>query len=202
MKNKKFKRNCKFAGTTLEVALSIGLGVVVLFVVLGIFGDNLKTMVSSSNINNLTKQSNQKTSYDSYNRNYASSNAQVGVKYVPTQTIAEQGLEIAMAAAQATIDKYKDRDPASLSLSETENLAKALTKYAIGAGTQNNVNNPTALKFNIAIYPTGATDPNTGIPCGQTTVNSKSIYYQRFATSTSTENKVLAIKSIDSLKFD
>lgn len=198
MKNKEFKRNCKFAGTTLEVALSIGLGVVVLFVVLGIFGDNLKTMVSSSNINNLTKQSNQKTSYESYNRNYASSNAQVGVKYVPTQTIAEQGLEIAMAAAQATIDRYKDRDPASLSPSETENLAKALTKYAIGVGTRSNVNEPTSGKFGINIDFTNGMDPNSGIPCGQTTVDGKSIYYPLIVNTT---NKLSAIKAVDAAKF-
>lgn len=69
-----------------EVAISIGLTVAVLFIVLGLFSDNLKAMVTQSNIKSFFEGNDSKTFYSSFNRNYSNS-------VVETQMVGEQGLE-------------------------------------------------------------------------------------------------------------
>lgn len=69
-----------------EVAISIGLTVAVLFIVLGLFSDNLKAMVTQSNVKSFFEGNDSKTFYSSFNRNYSNS-------VVETQMVGEQGLE-------------------------------------------------------------------------------------------------------------
>lgn len=80
-------RKRKPAAVSTEVAIGIAVAVVALFVALGIFGDNLSSIVANSNIGNAFKGSDAKTEYTSYDRDY--SDSQVNV-----QIMGEQGLEM------------------------------------------------------------------------------------------------------------
>lgn len=83
----------KAAGVTVETLLAITLAVVVLFFVLNIFGDNLKTMVASSGIQRMYDNS-QKTTYSTQQYDPTSVNVQV---------LAEQGNTL------NTLDDYKNK---------------------------------------------------------------------------------------------
>lgn len=85
------KSGKKAAGVTVELMLAITLAVVVLFFVLSIFGDNLKTMVASSGIQNMY-ENNKKTTY---------STQQYDPTQVNVQVLAEQGSTV------KPIDDYK-----------------------------------------------------------------------------------------------
>lgn len=116
----------KAAGVTLELILGISLAVLVLFFVLNIFSDNLKTMVANSSMHNMWDKS-EKTTYGKE----AFDPTQVNV-----QVLAEQGntLQWYIEQAAAEIDKYKDTPPATLA--EVEDLAKWATIARITSGTQ------------------------------------------------------------------
>lgn len=96
------KHSRKSGAITVEVAIGIALAVIVVLVALGMFSENLATMVSSSGFANMFKNSN-KTTYSSFERDYT--NSQVNV-----QLIGEQGLamlrNIANNKAIEQIDKY------------------------------------------------------------------------------------------------
>lgn len=62
---------------SVEIALAVVSVIIVLFMVIGVFTDNTKTMVSSSGIKNLTQENNAKTTYSSFNRNYDSSQIEI-----------------------------------------------------------------------------------------------------------------------------
>ncbi len=81
------KRERKFAMVSTEVAVGIALTVVALFVVLGLFGDNLSTLVANTKLGNVFNENSSKTEYNSFDRDY--SDSQVNV-----QIMGEQGLQM------------------------------------------------------------------------------------------------------------
>lgn len=85
-------RGKKAAGVTVELALAIILAIVVMFYVLSIFGDNLKAMMSNSNIANIWDNSH-KVTYSTQAYDPTSVNVQV---------LAEQGNTL------NTLDDYKN----------------------------------------------------------------------------------------------
>lgn len=99
-------RDRKVAGVTVELMLAITLAVVVLFFVLSIFGDNLKTMVASSGIQRMYAND-QKTTYSTQKYDPTSVNVQV---------LAEQGntftsFQDAKDKAKAKVDGYLANPP-------------------------------------------------------------------------------------------
>lgn len=82
-----FKNEQKPGTVSTELAIGISLAVVVLFVALGLFNDNLATMSFNSNMKNIFNGNTSKTAYTSFNRDY--SNSQINV-----QIMGEQGLEM------------------------------------------------------------------------------------------------------------
>ena len=70
-----------------EIAIGVALAAIMVIVVLGMFGDNLSQMVTSSNINNMFKADSSKTAFSSFSRDYKSSQINV-------QIMGEQGLEM------------------------------------------------------------------------------------------------------------
>lgn len=75
----------KFGAITTEVAIGIGLAVVVLFVLIGLFNNNISEMISNSSFPNIFNKKPQKTDYGSFGRVYSSSQVNVNI-------IGEQGL--------------------------------------------------------------------------------------------------------------
>lgn len=72
---------------TVELGVSLVLIVVVLFVVIGLFNDNIKSMIGSSNFSRLFSANGLKTLFQSFNRNYDDSQIYV-------QIMGEQGLQM------------------------------------------------------------------------------------------------------------
>jgi hypothetical protein len=126
------------AGITVEVTLSLALAIVSLFLVLSLFASNLSTMATNSGIKNLFSRDNElaKTAQTKWTKHptdttvTVSDNSQENV-----QIVADQGLTLDeyIANAQATIDKYKETPPTTLS--EIEDLAKAVTIAKINSNT-------------------------------------------------------------------
>lgn len=79
-----FKNGRKPGTVSTEVVIGISLSIVVLFVALGLFSDNLSAMVSNSNLGNAFNNTG-KTLFSSFNRDY--SDSQINV-----QIMGEQGL--------------------------------------------------------------------------------------------------------------
>lgn len=77
----------KLAAISTEVALSLVLAVAVLFVILGLFGDNVKNMIADSNFKNIFSNNALKTGFNSFSKDYT--NSQINV-----QIMGEQGLEM------------------------------------------------------------------------------------------------------------
>lgn len=116
----------KKAGITIEVMLSASLAIVVLFLILGLFGNNLKTMMTGSGFkrvftNNTTSAD---QSFDEYTNSKEIVSSQGNYRIV-----GEQGVEKTVAdweiEAQGEVDKLKDKT--SLTDAERMNLAKWLT---------------------------------------------------------------------------
>lgn len=72
---------------TVELGVSLVLIIVVLFVVIGLFNDNIKSMIGSSNFARLFSANGIKTFFQSFNRNYDDSQIYV-------QIMGEQGLKM------------------------------------------------------------------------------------------------------------
>lgn len=72
---------------TVELGVSLVLIVIVLFVVIGLFNDNIKSMISSSNFSRMFSANGLKTWFQSFGRNYDDSQIYV-------QIMGEQGLEM------------------------------------------------------------------------------------------------------------
>lgn len=113
-------KGMKNAELTVEIGLSLALTVVALFLVLGLFSQNLKSMVDASGMkkNLFNKTTIAKTTYDNHSVDYTASQVNVEV-------VADQGLDWYLTNAQATIDKYKDST--NLTEAQIEDLAKAAT---------------------------------------------------------------------------
>ncbi len=113
------------AATLVEVMLGIGLSIIVVFVALGLWGDNLQDMISASNFKNMFLNKD-KTTYSSYNRDYT----QVTVPNynpteVPIQITGEQGLQKCLDDATKKIDEYIKNPPKNEA--EVMDLAKWAT---------------------------------------------------------------------------
>jgi len=78
-------RNKHSAGVTIELAIGVALAVSVLFVILGLFNNNLKNMIVNTNLSNVFKNNDVKTAFTAFNKDY--SNSQINV-----QIMGEQGL--------------------------------------------------------------------------------------------------------------
>lgn len=83
----KSTQRCKSGMITVELAVSLVLIVVALFIALGLFGNNIQTMVSKSNFQNLFHGGSERTVFSFFNKDY--SNNQINV-----QVMGEQGLEM------------------------------------------------------------------------------------------------------------
>lgn len=131
------KLKTKKAGITIEIALSLALMLVVLFLVLGLFSNNLQGIAKNSGIMQIFNKS--KSSDKLYGSNTFSISDRQGTD--PTQTqvnvqvVADQGLDYYLTQAQNTIDQYKDAT--SLTPQQTEDLARAIT-----AVCYNNLSDP------------------------------------------------------------
>lgn len=116
-------RGRKAAGVTVELMLAITLAVVVLFFILNIFGDNLKTMVASSGIQRMYDNE-QKTTYSTQKYDPTSVNVQV---------LAEQGntLDDYKKKADEKIDGYTKNPPKNqdevIDLAKWATIAKIIT---------------------------------------------------------------------------
>lgn len=123
MLNNKLIKRGKKAGVTVELLLSVLLAVVVLFLILGLFSDNLQKMFTKSNMAGLWNNNDQKT-------------AVANRAFDPTQTnvqvLAEQG-QTYLKWALDTIDNYKKNPPQDED--GVLELAKAATIARILAGT-------------------------------------------------------------------
>jgi len=98
MKNIKSFNTARKAGVTVEVAIAIVLAVSVLFLVLGLFSDNLKTMADNTGFNNLVKKDTSTvTANTNLNKNYTDS-------VVNVQIAGQQGLQWYMDDTQKRID--------------------------------------------------------------------------------------------------
>lgn len=118
-----FKNESKPGTVTTEVAIGISLAVVVLFVTLGLFNDNLSAMFANSNLKSFFNPNSSKTTYDSFNRDY--SNSQINV-----QVMGEQGLEMlrrkANNLALEQIQKVFDGDTSTTNANSIAYLTLAI----------------------------------------------------------------------------
>lgn len=81
------KNKDKSGTITTEAAIGIALAVVVLFVVIELFNNNLSNMLTNSNLSHIFNNNIPKEHYDNFNRNYSQSQIEV-------QIMGEQGLEM------------------------------------------------------------------------------------------------------------
>lgn len=189
MLNKRNYRNFKPAGITVEVSLAMALGIVVLFLAIGIFSDNLKNMAANAGIQHLFNKDAQaaKTHYDSKNINYNASQVNV-------QTVADQGLTLDqyVANAQATVNTF----PANPTPSQIEDLAKALTILSIKAGTTSGVY-PDLRRQYVSV------SLNSGDSEGITTVKSsgKTINYTYSQSNSTDTAKLSTVKDVMGKSF-
>lgn len=128
------KRGKKAGGITVELLLAIILAVVVLFFILSLFSDNLKTMVASSRISNMFDNNN-KTTY---------ANQAFDPTSVNVQVLAEQGntlktLDDYKKAAIEKINHYAASPPANeaevMDLAMWASIAKTIKDTSGSGGT-------------------------------------------------------------------
>src|SRR5574344_1732375 len=113
------KRDSKPAMVTVELAVSVVLVAVVLFVTLGLFGDNLNTMFSAGHFKNIFNSNSTKTTFTSYGRGYDDSSSQVEV-----QLLGEQGLSMIRKKANNTSLSILNSELSN----KTGNVIKDVTK--------------------------------------------------------------------------
>lgn len=115
------------AGITIEIALSIALSVIVLFLVIGLFSENLKTMMSRIGLKSFFRASEKTTVADWGDDPTAT---QINV-----QIAADYGLSSEHKKAKAAIEDYYNNKSTNGRLNDLKadqrNLAKELTKYAL-----------------------------------------------------------------------
>lgn len=124
----------KAAGVTVELMLAIALAVVVLFFVLSIFSNNLKTMVANSDMHRMWDKS-EKSTYSNFNRDYSNSTVGGSSSQVNVQVLAEQGLSTLpdfINAAKTNADSYNNNPPQTQA--QVEDLAKCLTILKMTGG--------------------------------------------------------------------
>lgn len=82
-----FRNRSKSAMITTELAITLGLAVVVAVIAIGMFNENIKEMISSGNFQNFFNNDGGKTAYSAFNRDYTDSQINV-------QIMGAQGLEM------------------------------------------------------------------------------------------------------------
>lgn len=182
--------NSRQAGVTVETTLSILLAVVVLFLILGLFSNNLKEMIANSNMSRLFVN----------NANSKTVNQKWGVDPTKTQVdvkiVADQGLDYYLTQAQQTIAKYKATPPQNES--EIEDLAKAATIAKIVNGTSGLSQEDEKLfykSYGISI------DTTSAFTTKVTTVN-KIISYSTGSMLENESEKLNAVKKVTSATFN
>lgn len=127
MLSKRFSRT-RGAEVTVEIALSLGLSLVVLFLVLALFSDNLQSMAVNGGINNLFNRKNEiaKTQNDSWGID--PTKTQIAV-----QTIGDQGLNDYVNRAKDKCKTYYTANPTTQA--QIEDLAKALTILSVNVNS-------------------------------------------------------------------
>ena len=163
-------RNAKKAGITVEVALAALLSVTVLFLVLGLFSQNLQVMAANSNINNLFKNSDRMTAHNGFNRDYASSQVNV-------QIVGEQGITAIHDQAKKAIDALAAKTT-PLTDQEIASLAKYLTILAMSASGDPTHAIPKS--YNDLMKNNGKISVNTNIyspKLGYTSFSGKNVYW-------------------------
>lgn len=189
MLSTKFRGTRKSAEVTMEMALTLALSIVVLFVVFNLFNGNLATMVNNSGIKNMFKDNSNKIAYQSYQRDYTQSQINVGI-------MGEQGttLNSYLSQASTTINKYKQTPPTTEA--QMEDLAKAITILAVNAGSTSGIEPALRTKYGISIQ-LNKVDTNTGSKISKTIVNGNTITY----SSTTDTDTLSIIKEILNKNF-
>lgn len=118
-------RKGKMAAVSTEVAIGLAVAVVALFVALGIFGDNLSSIIANSSIGNLFNGNDSKTDYTSYDRDYSGSQIEV-------QVMGEQGLEMLRRRAnnkaiEIIEENFTKSNPDANSIAYLATAIKAIT---------------------------------------------------------------------------
>lgn len=144
MFNRKFGLRRKRAGITVELLLAVVLAVVVLFLILGLFSNNLKHMVVNGNISRIFANNSAKTAYSSWGTN--PTQTQVNV-----QTVADNGALIRqyLNKARAAIDNYKTNLPTTIE--QKEDLARQITIERV-IGNNDYMNNTELAGYNTPDY--------------------------------------------------
>ena len=128
------KKRFRKAGITIEVAIAIALSVAVLFLVLGMFSDNLQTMATKSG---LAKQTD--TNATENKVAYAAGGNPTATQ-INVQLVGDQGtLAWYNAQAKTTIENLGAK--ANLTDQELVDLARALTVFAESIPSQHSVTN-------------------------------------------------------------
>lgn len=120
----------KQGGITMEVVFSILLGLGVLFLVLGLFSDNLKGMITQSNMSNMFNNNGQKTAFELQKTDPTGNQINVA----ETQIAGEHGLSWYNETAKSKIEELSKISP--LTDAQKIDLAKWLTIYG-NSGTTN-----------------------------------------------------------------
>lgn len=128
------------ASVSIEFVLSALLGIVVLFMVLGLFSNNLEAMTSNSGMkglfHNSTEQANfapSRTTYEVSTDNHTVTKAQIEVSIV-----GDQGLEWFKKQALVTIQRLGPQT--TLTAGQMADLKSALTVYAVANSTTSSLN--------------------------------------------------------------
>lgn len=165
MFNRKFGLRRKRAGITVELLLAVVLAVVVLFLILGLFSNNLKHMVVNGNISRIFANNSAKTAYSSWGAN--PTQTQVNV-----QTVADNGLDWYLDQAQAALTNYIANPPKNAD--ETMDLAKWATILRLGGVLDENIRANFIIPNNINI---DFSDHKNGITTVTIDGKTKSISY-------------------------
>lgn len=112
------KHRCKSAMITVELAVSLLLVVVVLFVTLGLFGDNIRDMVANGNFKNIFNGESIRTFFANWGKNYNTSQIDV-------QVMGEQGLEqLRRKANNNNLDLIEPNDHVVIGPAQTTALSE------------------------------------------------------------------------------
>lgn len=118
MFNREVTKGVKKAAITIEVAIGTAIAVIALFVALGIFSENLKTMIANSGISRIVANNPNKTAI--VKQAYDPTSSQVNV-----QIVGAQGLGYYLAKAQESITNYKKTPPQNET--QVQDLARQAT---------------------------------------------------------------------------
>lgn len=156
------KSNSRRAAITVEMALAASLGVLVLFLMIGLFSNTIKDMIASSNMSRMYTNNSARTADTNKRWTVDPTGTQVNV-----QLVGEQGLQWYLTQAQTRINDYKKTPPQSES--QKQDLAKQLTIARIGQIWDSGYTNLCHL-YGISIS-------LTSISGFMTTINGKSLYF-------------------------